>query len=481
MKIVDNNTIEEEIWKDIKGYEGLYQISNFGNVKSLNRINKFYSNKTGDIISRKIKGKILKSSESNHYLAVSLSNGKKIKTYRIHRLVAEHFVLNPNNYTEINHKDENKHNNKMDNLEWCAVSYNNNYGTRKERLRKYHQEISKSVDCLQNGKLIKRFKSVRDAAECVNSKNIYSAITAINHCVNGRKKSAYGFQWAYPSKLRKVFFISDIHSGYSEMIDALNQSGYDKDNPKHLLVVLGDIFDRLDESVNVFKYLYELTEENRAIVTSGNHHKFLIDFLEGSNNPFNYCNNGMNTTLDDFLGRTRSFESYCLIDKQYETTIGAFADFAEEARKEIKECYPELLNWLKQMPRYFESKNYIGVHGALDTQAQDWRKPHCEEYGLIDWDVLEFDDGSFLGKKMLNVDDKTVVAGHFDTGHLRKIYNLGSEDDHSILKVNDKILGKKIFLDGCTILTKKVNVLVIDEEELLENNNNEKEVNKNGK
>lgn len=269
---------------------------------------------------------------------------------------------------------------------------------------------------------------------------------------------------------KKIFAVSDIHGHYTETIQCLKDAGWDEANPDHLLIVCGDMFDRGEENVQIFEWLYKLTNDGKAIVIRGNHDSMLIDFLEWSNDPFNYCNNGTCTTIDDFLGRTRSFESYCLIDKQCEMTIGAFADFARESRKEINDNYPDLLSWLKALPWYYETKNYIFSHGAIDTQAINWREPHYSIYNKVDWDALTWDDGSFLGKRMYNTDGKAVVVGHFHTYHLRHLYGYSdvknpssSDADHSILEVNDETLGHKIFIDGCTPLTKKVNVLVIED------------------
>lgn len=115
-----------EAWKDIKGYEGLYQISNIGRVKSLSRI---------DSRGNKRNEKILKISKNNSgYYFVGLCKNGKVKQYLIHRLVAEAFVRNPYNYSEVNHKDEDKQNNIADNLEWCTHEYNCKYGTRNKRV-----------------------------------------------------------------------------------------------------------------------------------------------------------------------------------------------------------------------------------------------------------------------------------------------------------------------------------------------------------
>lgn len=260
---------------------------------------------------------------------------------------------------------------------------------------------------------------------------------------------------------KKIFVISDLHGHYKETINALQQAGYDENNDNHLLVVLGDIFDRFHENIEIYKYLYRLTKENKAIVTSGNHHKFFIDFLEGSIDPFNYLHNGLSDTIADFWHRTAPFESWCMLESNCEMTHESYAKWCKICRDDINNEFPELLSWLKTMPRYFESKNYIGVHGALDLKVSDWHHPHCYRYNLIDWDALDFDDGTFLIQP--NTTGKTIVVGHFDSGHLRKMYNLGNENDHSILETEDK----KVFIDACTILTKQVNVYVV-EDELLE-------------
>ena len=119
-----------EEWRYIKGYEGKYQISNYGRVKSL-------KNSKGNY-----REKIMNPNDDTHgYLKVNLSKNNKKKTYKIHRLVAIHFIDNPNNYECVNHKDENKQNNRVENLEWCTKKYNTNYGTTQKR----HSETKKRL------------------------------------------------------------------------------------------------------------------------------------------------------------------------------------------------------------------------------------------------------------------------------------------------------------------------------------------------
>lgn len=115
----------QEIWKDIKGYEGLYQVSNMGNVKSLNY------HRSGE---ERIRKPIV---DSKGYLAVNLYKNGKCKRLLVHRLVLMTFAPIDNmKKLDVNHRDENKKNNNLDNLEWCSRSYNNNYGTRTQRTSK---------------------------------------------------------------------------------------------------------------------------------------------------------------------------------------------------------------------------------------------------------------------------------------------------------------------------------------------------------
>ena len=113
-----------EEWRSIPGYEGLYEVSNLGRVRSVERCDRF---------NRKIVSKILKPNYVSGYLRVGMYKNKTFKYYLIHRLVAQAFLPNPDNLPEVNHKDEDKSNNRVDNLEWCDRSYNMNYGTVQQR------------------------------------------------------------------------------------------------------------------------------------------------------------------------------------------------------------------------------------------------------------------------------------------------------------------------------------------------------------
>ena len=115
-----------EEWKWIDGYEGEYQVSTKGNIKS------FKKYKEGIILKPKKDGK-------DKYLMICLSNNGSQKYYLIHRLVAKAFIQNPNNYPQVNHKNENRYDNRVENLEWCTPKYNANYGTRNKRAGEKHR------------------------------------------------------------------------------------------------------------------------------------------------------------------------------------------------------------------------------------------------------------------------------------------------------------------------------------------------------
>lgn len=160
----------QEIWKDIKDYEGLYQISNLGRVKSFRASTKYGSPEE----------MILKPSLINSgYGVVTLyGNGKKRK-HQIHRLVATEFIENPNNFPCINHKDENKLNNCVDNLEWCTYQYNNNYGTAKIRAAKTRAKRVRQKNL--NGDILAIYQSLNIASELL--KIDYNNLD--NWCNNG--------------------------------------------------------------------------------------------------------------------------------------------------------------------------------------------------------------------------------------------------------------------------------------------------------
>lgn len=265
--------------------------------------------------------------------------------------------------------------------------------------------------------------------------------------------------------MKKIFAISDIHGHYKEMREALDKVGYDEKNENHLLIVCGDCFDRGRENLKVYEYLKRLTDNNKAIVIMGNHDLMLAEYLKGEViSSWNYIHNGTNETLADFLHQTLPFESWCVLENHCEMNEGNFGIWIEKAREMINEEYPELLTWLISRPYYYETSHYIFTHGAIDTKVEDWHKPHCYRYAYTDWKALTWSVGSFFGSDIKNT-DKTVVIGHFGTEQLRKMYgysqNRNPLGEYDILRRKD---GKVIAIDSTVVVSKKINVLVVEDE-----------------
>lgn len=233
-KVKIDPSIKEE-WKDIQGYEGLYQISNKGRVKSTrNNI-------------------ILKPAMNNHgYYWVDLLNHGIRKHATIHRLVAQAFIPNPNNYPQVNHIDENTINNQVSNLEWCTAQYNHDYGTRNERAIKHMAETI-SIPIVQlslNYELIKYWKS----ASSVNIQGIEHQHIA--ECCSGKIRTYKNYHWFYkkdydlwikskgnqeiwqPLKGFNNYLISNL--GNIKTINGEIISSYSKQNSYQLLVKLAN-------------------------------------------------------------------------------------------------------------------------------------------------------------------------------------------------------------------------------------------------
>ena len=160
-------------WKPIPNYENLYEVSNTGEIRS---IKPRYKNK-----------QILKAGVgSRGYLVVTLCNKNTQKSYNVHRLVAQAFIPNPNNLPCVNHKDENRTNNNVDNLEWCTYKYNNTYGN---RLDKYISKRGKSVMCVETNKV---YRSTQEASKLTGINQ-----GGISSCCNGKRNVAGGFHWVF--------------------------------------------------------------------------------------------------------------------------------------------------------------------------------------------------------------------------------------------------------------------------------------------
>lgn len=174
-----------EIWKDIKGYEGLYQVSNHGNVKSIDRIVCYRSGR--EALHR---GRLLiQHQRTGGYMYVVLSRGNMQKAYRVHRLVADAFVENPDNKPMVNHLDENNKNNMACNLEWCTHAENINYGTRTERAAYTRKMNSRPFICIETG------ETFRTQAEC--RRIMEKKLIHLSDVLNGRREKCEGLHFEF--------------------------------------------------------------------------------------------------------------------------------------------------------------------------------------------------------------------------------------------------------------------------------------------
>ena len=235
----------------------------------------------------------------------------------------------------------------------------------------------------------------------------------------------------------KYFVTSDIHGHYQVLLHELKKVEFDEENNNHQLLILGDMFDRGDESKEVFEYLYRLNKEGKATIILGNHDTFMIELLEGNYNRalFNVERNGFMRTLVSFtenkLKKTDSLKKY---------------------KETIERKYPYILKWLKSLPLYLEIDEYIFVHGGIDPSLKDWRNASTFDF-VWSYEV-----------KMDELPGKIVVAGHHRVPTIRDPYRSDYESMHK----EDPSLFDPLYLDGKILIdrfvevSKELNVLVLD-------------------
>ena len=245
----------------------------------------------------------------------------------------------------------------------------------------------------------------------------------------------------------KFFVISDMHSCYTPMITALNESGFDKSNPDHTLIVCGDSFDRGTQSVQVLEYLDSV---KRKVLVKGNHDDLIMELLNGR----------MPKPVDTHNGTTET-----IFQLGYKDGISKFSDYCSNARKKYIPLYNQMVN-------YFETANYIFVHSWIPTKNQpdSIYSPDLSET-VFDANWRDADEDRWKAARWVNPylfalsglkPDKTVVFGHWHTSwpraRLEGGFEYGKNADLSIY-YGEGYIG----IDAMTAHSGKVNVLIIED------------------
>lgn len=220
--------MEKEIWKTLECLNYNYEVSNFGRIRGIDRVTN-----TSDGKDCFRKGVIMKvHNRKNHYSSIAISINGKHKTFQLHRLVALAFLPNPNNYPCVNHKDENKHNNNVDNLEWCTYRYNSYYSSYKNW---------KSVRQIDKDGNVKNWDSAIHAAKELGFKKQSITCSAV-----GLNKLYKGFAWCYEDESDE-----DIKKRFVNMSKGTNS---------HTAVRL-DLFSREGEYIKTYDMLQDACED----------------------------------------------------------------------------------------------------------------------------------------------------------------------------------------------------------------------------
>ena len=238
------------------------------------------------------------------------------------------------------------------------------------------------------------------------------------------------------NKKKKLFVVSDIHGHYTFLKDALNEAGFDNDNPEHLLICCGDYFDRGRENLDVLKFFERLKHK---VLIRGNHEDLLLKLLQtGKVLPHNYINGTMQT-LTEFFGK------YSI------NPIDDSIDFSGKTRMVDRVC-----EFIDETVNYFETENYVFVHGWLpekikaSEELQRVNDNAWEQARWIKW-TEKYDGDRPLA-------EKTLICGHMPTFYAKKFDKDRDNNNSDIFYGNGLIA-----IDAGTFDSKRVNVLVLED------------------
>lgn len=309
----------------------------------------------------------------------------------------------------------------------------------------------------------------------------------------------------------KYFVISDVHSFYLEMLSSLKESGFDKKNPNHTLIVCGDIFDRGDKSVEVYKFLKSIPKK-RCILITGNHEQLYFQLLNKKYPESHDFSNGTVRTFCQIAAKETKRTEFLSLEYDlrrpiyYEQYRNNFIEIEKDDKKYILDNVQSLWNYIKdivknseitkwlqskQWVNYYELDKYIFVHSFIPLKwipergltedyciyygwiqmfesKPNWRESTLEEWQTAAWGcAYKFFDAGFFDEEIKK--DKVLVCGHYRCSEFNKHY-LGKE-------IHDIYFGKNLIAIDCTTaLTFNVNVLIINGDKCYDQRNDLLEV-----
>lgn len=264
----------------------------------------------------------------------------------------------------------------------------------------------------------------------------------------------------------KFFVSSDIHSAYTPWMNALKEAGFDENNDSHKIVVCGDLFDRMDESLQVYDFVKDMIEKDKLIYVLGNHESLMLQCIQRGYPERHDHSNGTFKSIIDLAPNTMNFYDACAV------------------------TYEKIKPLLDKAVNYFETKDYIFVHGWIPLICkdnlpsyytrnrqfefnQDWRNAHFSE-----WEQARWLNGMVMARKGFIEPGKTIVCGHWHCSYGHHIDALkdaiANDTDVTVEEFGetaiwDPYCGNGIIaIDRCTAHTGEVNVLVLEDEFLEE-------------
>lgn len=233
--------------------------------------------------------------------------------------------------------------------------------------------------------------------------------------------------------MKEYFILSDIHSQYDLLLNALKIAKFDMENDNHILVIAGDVLDRGTQGEMVIRFIETLIIQNRVFGVLGNHDMFLLDLVDDAFDMkkiiWNCDKNGFMETL--LLGWDSS--------KEFQMDI----KIIEKIARVLNEKYPVFLEWLRKLPLFLEFSNHVIVHGFLDFSLEDW---HNTSKQFATWE-------RGFNHHVPDTFQKLLIFGHTPNSYINQ--------QNNIIKEN-----KKIMIDGGAASKIQVNILKLTEEEI---------------